>query len=82
MSAIEVAPQRLKPALKTRPVIAALPKIICTKKETGQLGPVSGASAEMRLHRSQAPLTRRIVRRVSRPRVHLAPARVQRSEAT
>jgi len=32
------------------------------KKETGQLGPVSGASAEMRLHRSLAPLTQRIVR--------------------
>ena len=33
----------------------------------------------MRLHRSLAPLTRRIVHgRVSRPRVHLAPARVQK----
>ena len=32
------------------------------KKETGRLGPVSGASVEMRLHRSLAPLTQSIVR--------------------
>jgi hypothetical protein len=32
------------------------------KKETGRLCPVSGASVEMRLHRSLAPLTRRFSR--------------------
>ena len=52
------------------------------RKKTGRLGPVSGASVEMRLHRSLTPLTQRIVAFVvSRPRMHLAPARVQRSEA-
>jgi hypothetical protein len=65
MSAVEVAPQ-LKPTLKTRPLSlrqrCATQNHTCTKKETGRLGPVSGASVEMRLHRSLAPLTQRIVR--------------------
>jgi hypothetical protein len=64
MSAVEVAPQRAKADAENEVVIAALaprhPK--SAKKETGQLGPVSGASVEMRLHRSLAPLTQRIVR--------------------
>ncbi len=34
----------------------------CRKKETGRLGPASGASVEMRLHRSLAPLNQEIVR--------------------
>ena len=44
------------------PLALRHPKSYGTKKETGQLGPVSGASVEMRLHRSLAPLTQRIVR--------------------
>jgi hypothetical protein len=62
MSAVEVAPQRLKATLKTRQLSLRHPISYCTKKETGRLGPVSGASVEMRLHRSPAPLTQRIVR--------------------
>src|SRR6266478_370415 len=55
-----------KSDVKNEPAIAALkrcdtPKIL-TKKETGRLGPASGASVEMRLHRSLAPLNQEIVR--------------------
>ena len=66
MSAVEVAPPAAKGDAENEAVIAALalrhPKSYCTKKETGQLGPVSGASVAMRLHRSLAPLTQTIVR--------------------
>jgi hypothetical protein len=66
MSAVEVAPSAAQADAENEAVIAvpALlhPKSYCTKKETGRLGPVSGASVEMRLHRSLAPLTQRNVR--------------------
>jgi len=65
MSAVEVAPQRLKPTLKTRQL--SLRQRCSTQNHTAQKKkpggcPVSGASVEMRLHRSLAPLTQRIVR--------------------
>jgi len=52
---------------ETRAIIARLKRCdtqnqTAEKKETGRLGPVSGASVEMRLHRDLAPLTQRIVR--------------------
>src|SRR6266404_2426267 len=72
-----------KSDVKNEPAIAALKRCdtpkSCRKKETGRLGPASGASVEMRLHRSLAPLNQEIVRAaVSRPRVRLAPARAHK----
>src|SRR6266403_3919767 len=55
-----------KADVKNEPAIAALKRCdtpkSCRKKETGRLGPASGASVEMRLHRSLAPLNQEIVR--------------------
>ena len=54
-----------KADVKNEPAIAALKRCDTQnpdKKETGRLGPGSGASVEMRLHRSLAPLNQEIVR--------------------
>src|SRR6266481_8499672 len=54
-----------KADVKNEPAIAGLKRCESKnpdkKKETGRLGPVSGASVEMRLHRSLAPLNQEIV---------------------
>ena len=72
-----------KADVKNEPAIAGLKRCESKnpdkKKETGRLGPVSGASVEMRLHRSLAPLNQEIMRAaVSRPWVCLAPARAHK----
>jgi hypothetical protein len=61
----------------------AEPYLQADQKETGRLGPVSRASAGMRLHRSQLLAGFGVFRRRgSRPLLRLAPANVERSEDT
>jgi hypothetical protein len=64
MSAAAVA-SATKAGTENEPVIATLKRCDTKsyfKKRNRALGPVSGASVEMRLHRNLAPLTQRIVR--------------------